>query len=207
MGNYRGLTSAEVIERQAKFGKNVLTAKETKWYQILGRQFRSSFIYLLIFAAILSLILGEKPDAIFIIIFILVNAILGFSQEWHSEKSLKLLKKFISEKKIKLGQIKKDRVLFHGAAEEAVRHFPQNINVAALLSLAGIGPRRTRVKIVASPRARANTHEIEIISEAANVTSRTCNVLHPDNPKTSYLAVLSAIATLKQILEPVKIGT
>jgi aspartate dehydrogenase len=115
--------------------------------------------------------------------------------------------KFISEKKIKLGQIKKDRVLFHGAAEEAVKHFPQNINVAALLSLAGIGPRRTRVKIVASPQALANTHEIEIVSGAAHIATRTRNVLHPDNPKTSFLAVLSAIATLKGILEPVKIGT
>lgn len=110
-------------------------------------------------------------------------------------------------KRFKLAGLKKDKVLFDGAAEKAVRYFPQNINVAAVLSLAGIGMRRTRVRIIASPAVDRNIHEIEIESKAARIFTRTENVLHPRNPKTSFLAVLSAVATLKQILRPVKIGT
>ena len=65
----------------------------------------------------------------------------------------------------------------------------------------------TKVKIIASPAVKKNIHEIRIVSRAADILTRTENILHPDNPKTSYLAVLSAIATLRQILQPVKIGT
>jgi aspartate dehydrogenase len=115
--------------------------------------------------------------------------------------------KYIEKKGLDLNAIKKDRTLFCGVAKDAVRYFPQNINVAAILSIAGLGEDKTRVKIVASPRINKNVHEIEIESEAARIFTRTENILHPDNPKTSYLAVLSAVAMLKQILEPIKIGT
>ncbi len=114
---------------------------------------------------------------------------------------------YILKRKINLDQIKEDTVLFEGEAEQATRLFPQNINVAATLSLAGLGPENTRVKIIASPHLKRNIHEIEIASDSGNIFTRTENITHPDNPKTSYLAVLSAIATLKQILEPIKIGT
>lgn len=115
--------------------------------------------------------------------------------------------KYIEERNIQLNKIEKDTVLFSGTAREAVKHFPQNINVAAILSIAGLGQHKTQVRIIASPLAKRNIHQIEIDSEAGTIYTRTENVLHPDNPKTSFLAVLSAIATLKQILEPVRIGT
>ncbi|MDD5771829.1 MAG: DUF108 domain-containing protein, partial [Candidatus Omnitrophica bacterium] len=111
------------------------------------------------------------------------------------------------EKNFKLSGLKKEKVLFSGSASEAVKLFPQNINVAAVLGLAGIGIRKTRVRIIACPAVNKNIHEIEIRSAAGDIFTRTENVLHPQNPKTSFLAVLSAIATLKQILQPVKIGT
>lgn len=110
-------------------------------------------------------------------------------------------------KHFKLAGLKDDKILFNGNAAQAIKYFPQNINVAAVLGLAGIGIRKTRVRIIASPRVKKNIHEIEIESRAAKVFTRTENILHPQNPKTSFLAVLSAIATLKQILQPVKIGT
>ncbi len=110
-------------------------------------------------------------------------------------------------KRFKLAGLKKDKVLFSGRADAAVKYFPQNINVAAVLSLAGIGIYRTQVRIIASPKVTKNIHEILIESKAATIFTRTENILHPQNPKTSFLAVLSAIATLKQILQPVKIGT
>ncbi|HNW39513.1 MAG TPA: DUF108 domain-containing protein [Candidatus Omnitrophota bacterium] len=110
-------------------------------------------------------------------------------------------------KRFKLAGLKKDKILFNGTAGEAVKYFPQNINVAAVLGLAGIGMHKTRVRIIASPSVHKNIHEILIESPAAKIFTRTENVLHPLNPKTSYLAVLAAVATLRQILQPVKIGT
>jgi len=115
--------------------------------------------------------------------------------------------RYVEELGLDLNRLGKDKVLFSGSANQAVKYFPQNINVSAVLSLAGIGAKRTEVRIIASPKTKKNIHEIRIESEAGSVFTRTENVLHPENPKTSFLAVLSASATLKQILEPVKIGT
>jgi aspartate dehydrogenase len=114
---------------------------------------------------------------------------------------------YVLKRKIRLDNISEDTVLFEGDALTAIRAFPQNINVAATLSLAGIGTKDTLVRIIASPDITRNIHEIEIESDAGKIITRTENVVHPENPKTSYLAVLSAIATLKQILEPVRIGS
>lgn len=114
---------------------------------------------------------------------------------------------YIIRNKINLKAIKKDTVIFSGKASRAVLSFPQNINVAATLSLAGIGEDRTIVKIIASPSCIVNTHEIEIESDAGRTSVICQNKPSPDNPKTSYLAILSAIATLGEIFENVKIGT
>lgn len=114
---------------------------------------------------------------------------------------------YVLKKKMRLDNINEDTVLFEGNANLAIKAFPQNINVAATLSIAGIGPQDTVVRIVASPNITRNIHEIEIESDAGRILTRTENIIHPDNPKTSYLAVLSAIATLRQILEPMRIGT
>jgi aspartate dehydrogenase len=114
---------------------------------------------------------------------------------------------YVLKRQVRLDDLKEDTVLFEGDAYTATRAFPQNINVAATLSLAGIGPEKTTVRIVASPQITQNIHEVEIESDAGRITARTENVIHPDNPKTSFLAVLSATATLKQIISPIKIGT
>jgi len=115
--------------------------------------------------------------------------------------------KYIRDRGVDLQKIKKDTVLFSGSARRAMKFFPQNVNVAGVLSLAGIGPDKTKVTIVASPQARRNIHQVRIEAEAGTVTTLTENVLHPDNPKTSFLAVLSALAKLRQIVEPLVIGT
>jgi aspartate dehydrogenase len=114
---------------------------------------------------------------------------------------------YVLKRKIRLDNLNQEIVIFEGDALSAIKAFPQNINVAATLSIAGIGPQNTIVRIVASPDITCNIHEVEIESEAGKILSRTENLVHPDNPKTSYLAVLSAVATLKQILGPIKIGT
>ncbi len=115
--------------------------------------------------------------------------------------------KYLEKRKIDARKLKKDTLLFDGSAADAIRNFPQNINVAATLSIAGIGPEKTRVRIIASPKARRNSHKVSIESAAGSVETRTENTVHPDNPKTSYLAVLSGLACLRQILDPLKVGT
>ena len=114
---------------------------------------------------------------------------------------------YIIENKIDLEAIDRDTVIFEGSALDAVTGFPKNVNVSAALSLAGIGPEKTRVLIIASPGAVTNSHQIEVEGQFGKLTSRTENVPSPNNPKTSYLAVLSAMATLNQIVDSVKVGT
>lgn len=114
---------------------------------------------------------------------------------------------YILKKKIRLDNLKEDMILFEGDAYSAIRHFPQNINVAATLSIAGLGADNTVVRIIASPNTTKNIHEIEIESDSGRIFTRTENIVHPDNPKTSYLAVLSAVAILKCIFYPIRVGT
>jgi len=114
---------------------------------------------------------------------------------------------FIKEKGIDLSKIKEETVIFEGSASEAVKGFPQNVNVSAVLSLAGIGAEKTRVKIVTSPSYTANTHEVEIKGEFGRIMTRSENLPSRTNPKTSALAVFSAIATLEGIVSSVRIGT
>jgi len=114
---------------------------------------------------------------------------------------------YLKEKKIKLEDVKKETVIFEGTAVEAIKGFPKNVNVCAALSLAGIGSDKTRVKIVTSPDYTKNIHEVEIRGEFGCISTRTENVPSRSNPKTSQLAVFSAIATLKGIVKNVKVGT
>ncbi len=113
---------------------------------------------------------------------------------------------YLVKNNINIEGIKKDMVVFSGTAMEAVKAFPQNINVVAVLSLAAKGDVVPTVKVVASPSSTRNVHLIEVKSDAANISISCQNVPSPDNPKTSYLAVLSALATIAGILDPVKIG-
>jgi aspartate dehydrogenase len=97
-------------------------------------------------------------------------------------------------------------VLFDGTAREAVAAYPQNVNVAACLSIAGIGFDRTRVQVVADPLATNNSHKIIIEGDFGRIRCEVENLPSPANPKTSWLASLSAIATLKRVLDPVQVG-
>ena len=110
-------------------------------------------------------------------------------------------------KGIKLSEIKKKTVLFEGSCREAVKAFPQNINVAASLAFAGVGLEKTRVRVVVDPALKRNVHQIVVEGDFGRLETRTQNLPSPINPKTSYLAVLSAIATLKGIVNPLKVGT
>ncbi|HWQ44494.1 MAG TPA: aspartate dehydrogenase [Methanosarcina barkeri] len=108
---------------------------------------------------------------------------------------------------IKLDKIEKETLLFEGPASDAVKAFPANVNVAATISLAGIGFERTKVRVIADPALSRNIHEITVEGKFGKFFTRVENLPSPENPKTSYLAALSAISTLNKILSPVQLGT
>ncbi|MBI3322219.1 MAG: aspartate dehydrogenase [Candidatus Omnitrophica bacterium] len=110
-------------------------------------------------------------------------------------------------KKLRLDNLRSPKTIFQGSARRAAALFPQNINVAATLALAGVGPERTRVRIVADPSVRSNVHEIEAKGDFGAITIRAENRPSERNPKTSRLAIQSAVAALAQILRPVRIGS
>lgn len=98
--------------------------------------------------------------------------------------------------------------IFDGNAREAVKLFPANVNVAATVSLAGIGPERTKVKVIADKDAPGNVHEIRARGGFGEFNFRLVNRPHPKNQKTSHLAVLAAIEALRTIVEPgLRVGT
>ncbi len=113
---------------------------------------------------------------------------------------------YLIEKKINVIDIKNETCVFDGTAQEAVKAFPKNINVALTLSLAGIGAQKTKVKIFADPACKKNIHEIYVEGDFGRFYIRIENEPSPDNPKTSYLAILSAISILKNITSSINIG-
>ncbi|MDD3191113.1 MAG: HAD-IC family P-type ATPase, partial [Candidatus Pacebacteria bacterium] len=94
----KGLSVAEAEERLRKSGGNILDHRELKWEKVMLRQFHSAFIYLLIGAAVIALLLGEKIDGLMILIFLSINVFLGFIQEYRSEKTVALLKSMVVAK-------------------------------------------------------------------------------------------------------------
>jgi P-type Mg2+ transporter len=94
----KGLTSDEANIRLAKNGPNALQDKSTPWWEILLRQFKLAFVYLLFAAAAVSFALGEMVDGIFILSFVVINAALGFYQEFKSEQTVRMLKRFVTPK-------------------------------------------------------------------------------------------------------------
>ncbi len=91
----KGLSAEESKKRLARDGQNSISASQVKAWQILLRQLKSAFIYLLLIAAFLSLIMQNWAEGIMIIVFILINTILGFFQEYRSEKTVKMLSNMI----------------------------------------------------------------------------------------------------------------
>ena len=107
-------------------------------------------------------------------------------------KSLKGAK-FFETSDVNLDSMSESTTIFEGTAKEAVKLFPANINVAALLSLVGLGSDSTKVKIVADPNTSKNTHEISAQGKFGEMSFTIQNVPDENNPKTSHLAIASAI--------------
>ena len=114
---------------------------------------------------------------------------------------------YVENLKIDLDRLHESRVLFDGAARDGVPHFPANVNIAAVLALSGIGFDRTRLKVVADPALKYNTHYIEVRGASGNISIKLENVPAPENPKTAWLACYSALAALNAAKNPVRYGT
>jgi aspartate dehydrogenase len=97
--------------------------------------------------------------------------------------------------------------VFAGNARDAAAGFPANVNVAAALALAGIGPVRTRVEIWADPGLTRNVHIIRVEAEVARFTMRIENVPSDDNPRTGKITPLSVLACLRGLVSPLKVGS
>jgi aspartate dehydrogenase len=94
-----------------------------------------------------------------------------------------------------------------GSAGDGAKGFPANVNVAAALSLAGIGPERTRLEVWADPSMDRNRHSIEIEADSARFTMTIENVPSEENPRTGKITALSVIACLKGMVAPLRVGT
>ncbi len=92
-----GLSQTEADTRRATYGPNVLTKSKNLALNILGRQLRSSLVYLLAFACVVSFVLGDLSDGIIIAVILVINTTLGFFQEYRSERAVDRLAAFISK--------------------------------------------------------------------------------------------------------------
>jgi len=113
---------------------------------------------------------------------------------------------YLEENRIDIANITEPLRVFEGTAREAAKGFPANLNVAVALSLAGIGPDRTRLEIWADPHLTRNTHRIVVDSDAARFEMQIENI-PSENPKTGRITALSVIAALRKLTSPLRVGT
>src|SRR3984957_9938231 len=113
---------------------------------------------------------------------------------------------YLIENNIDIEQITEPLKIFDGTAREAAKGFPANLNVAVALSLAGIGPDRTRLEIWADPTVTRNVHRIEVDSDSASFAMSIENI-PSENPKTGRITALSVIAYLRKQRSALRVGT
>lgn len=113
---------------------------------------------------------------------------------------------YLVERNISIEEITQPLRIFSGTPREAAVGFPANLNVAVALSLAGIGPDRTKLEIWADPSLDRNMHQIEVISDSASFTMSIENI-PTDNPRTGRITALSVIAYLRKLGAPLRVGS
>jgi len=113
----------------------------------------------------------------------------------------------IEQAGIDLDSVTEPTVVYEGEIMEACRLFPANVNVSAALSMAGVGPYRTSIRIYADPTVDKNTHNIVVKGEFGRLNILIENTPSETNPKTGKLSALSALATLRRITSHVQVGT
>jgi aspartate dehydrogenase len=112
---------------------------------------------------------------------------------------------YLIEHGVTLTGLAQEKEIFRGTAREACKGFPANVNVSAAVSLAGIGPDKTQIRILAVPGLERNHHHIDIEGEFGRLQVHIENV-PSENPKTGKLTALSIIRALQDVVDPVRIG-
>jgi aspartate dehydrogenase len=110
------------------------------------------------------------------------------------------------ERGISVDGLTQPLLVFEGSAREAIAGFPANVNVAVALSLAGIGPDRTRCEIWADPGVTRNTHTIVLKSDSSDLTMTIENI-PSENPRTGRITALSVLAALRRLIAPLVVGS
>lgn len=113
---------------------------------------------------------------------------------------------YLVERDVSLEGLKEPLKVFDGSARDGARGFPANVNVAAALSLAGIGADRTRLQIWADPTITRNTHRIEVDADVARF-SMTIEGIPSANPRTGRIVPLSTVAALRALVSELKVGS
>jgi aspartate dehydrogenase len=113
---------------------------------------------------------------------------------------------YLEANRISVEGLTEAKRVFSGTAREAAVGFPANVNVAAALGLAGIGPDRTTIEIWADPAVERNCHSIEVDADSAKFTLTIENI-PSENPRTGRITALSALAALRKLHAPLRIGT
>jgi len=114
---------------------------------------------------------------------------------------------YLVENDIQVEGITEPLCIFDGAVRDAVKAFPANVNVSAAVSLAGIGPDKTRIKLWADPGVSRNTHTVTVVADSTRFTMTIEGVPSPDNPRTGMLTPNSALATLRRMGATLVVGT
>jgi len=112
----------------------------------------------------------------------------------------------LRERGINIDSLEEAMVVFEGTAREAALTFPRNMNVAATLSLLGVGFDETKVKVICDPNIESNQHKLIVKGDFGEMVAETKNIPSSKTPSTSYLAALSALAAIKRIVGNVWIG-
>jgi aspartate dehydrogenase len=113
---------------------------------------------------------------------------------------------YLVERNISVENLKEPLKVFDGSAREGARGFPANVNVAAALSLAGIGPDKTTLQIWADPTVSRNTHRIDVDADTVRF-SMTIENVPSENPRTGRVVALSVVAQLRGLVSELKVGT
>jgi aspartate dehydrogenase len=114
---------------------------------------------------------------------------------------------YLAENGISLDGLIEPKLVFRGNARQAARGFPANVNVAAALALAGVGPEATEVEIWADPGLDRNRQSVTIRSDAGEATMTIANIPSDENPRTGRIVANSVIAALTRLTAPLVVGS
>jgi aspartate dehydrogenase len=114
---------------------------------------------------------------------------------------------YVAQMGLDLTSLTEPALILEGSVTEVARAFPANVNVAAAVSLAGIGPDKTRMEVWADPSLERNKHSVRVTSDSSDFTMSIQNRPSAENPATGKITAMSVIALLRQRSAVLQVGT